>query len=208
MPRERSIIAGFTDYTGVELDDIIEHIKEWRSLTLGAIEKLKNYGKQVELNRNRLHNPNDILSYIKHFIDLFERYSNDFSRLIKELTVSVEHRHIETIKQICKSKDYEEKVCIQFKNDHIEIDLKDESLRNSLVDLIYEDTRGIIVSYYDLSNVVPRIEALEGMQTNGKEQSSNHLDAFELKPNFFGIGLNLNYIFKKIVSKFKRRRFL
>lgn len=120
--------------------------------------------------------------------------------------MSVEHRHIETIRQICRSRDYEEKYCIEFKNDHIVIDLKDESLRHSLVDLIYEDTRGIIVSYYDLSNVVPRIEALEGMQTSDKVQNSNHLDAFELKPNFFGIGLNLNYIFKKIISKFKRRK--
>lgn len=45
MPRERSIIAGFTDYTGVELTDIIEHMKEWWSLTLEAKEKLKKLRK-------------------------------------------------------------------------------------------------------------------------------------------------------------------
>ena len=205
MTRNRSIIAGFTDYTGVDIYDIIEHMKEWLSDTKEAIDKLKDYKKEVKLLKDRLDDPDDILDYIHHFIDLFERYSNDFSRLINELAVSVEPRHIETVKQIRRSSDYEEKSCVQFKSDHIATTLEDESLRNTLLDPIYEDTRGIIVNYYDLSNVSSRLEALVGTQTSGKIQTDNNLDALELKPNLFGIGINLNYLLKKLFYIFRRK---
>jgi hypothetical protein len=119
--------------------------------------------------------------------------------------VSVEPRHIETVKQIRRSSDYEEKSCVQFKSDHIATTLEDESLRHTLLDPIYEDTRGIIVNYFDLSNVSSRLEALVGTQTSGKIQTDNNLDALELKPNLFGIGINLNYLLKKLFSIFRRK---
>ncbi len=187
-----------TDYTGVGIEDIIKHLSEWRENTNHAISKLESLLSQVKGHRDKLYHPDQIEGYIIYFVDLFKRYSDELNRLIKELPLSIEQRHVEALGQLFDSSQNEERKCTVFKTDFIQVELKDESLRHCLIDPIYEETKSVIIDYRAISNVVVRIKALVGL-------SNNNIDALELKPNLFGIGLNFNYLIKKFKYLFRRK---
>lgn len=205
MIHKRSIIAGMTDYTGVDLNTMVEHLVEWKENTNRTIKNLENYLESVRDNRDRIYGLGDIESYLTSFINLFKRYVLDFSRLVQELPVNVNQRHIDILEQIYESSKLEENQCVSFKHDHIERSLKDESLRYSLIDKIYADSRGQIVDYKDLSNLSYRLKTFVGSKSDVSGTSLSNIDALELKPNFFGLGINLNHILKRIFQFFKSK---
>jgi len=161
MSHERSIFAGMTDYTGVDLDTIIEHLKEWKEYTDETIENLEKYLALVRKNWDRLDGSGDIEDYLTFFIYIFQRYSFDFTRLINELPLEIERRHVNILEQTFQKSEFEKNLCVLFKNNHIERSLKDESLR-SLLDVIYADTRDMIIDYEDLSNLANRLKTFVG----------------------------------------------
>lgn len=203
MTLKRSMAAGFTDYTGASREDILVHILDWKNNTDEAIALLSKHLKSVVDNCDRIYNPDDVKSYINYFIDLFKRYSSDFSLLLKELPVSIEARHVEMISQIYRSSKSEEPLCRDYKRTHISRALKDESLRYSLIDQIYVDTRGMIDDYLDLSNLAYRLTALIGSKNSSNAIGTEDIDILEIKPNFFGIGINFNHLIKRIVRYIK-----
>jgi len=194
-----------TDYTGVSLEDIVEHLRDWKRNTDEAISLLEGHLSNVVNARDRLDGPEDIEGYIKACIDLFTRYSFDFGRLIQELPQRVEQRHIEIVNQIFRNSVNEDSTCTAFKRGHIERTLRDERLRG-LLDRIYIDTRGMITDYRDLSNLAPRLRTFLGGSQPASKVSVDDVDALELKPNVLGIGLNVNYIFKRVWAFFGRRK--
>jgi len=205
MSHRRSIFAGMTDYTGVDLDTIVEHLKEWKENTDKTIKSLEGYIVLVRENWDRLDGPGDIESYLRFFIDLFKRYSVDFTRLINELPFNIEKRHVDILEQIYESSKLEEKQCVSFKHDHIVRSLKDESLRYSLIDKIYEDTRNMIIDYKDLSKFAYRLKTFVGTKRKELETPLAGIDALELKPNIFGIGINLNHLIKRFFRIYKSK---
>ena len=196
MPRNRSLIAGMTDYTGVDLEDIERHLRDWRDNTADAIGSLAECLKEVEEKRALLEAPNAVNTYINYFIDLFTRYLADFDRLLHEFPSGVRNTHVEILSQIFQSSKFEDNRCVQFKNQYIEKGLEHEEIR-PLLDRICRETRGQIIDYLDLSNLVIRLRTFA--LANGPQPADSSLaDAFELKPNFFGIGLNLKFIWGKL----------
>jgi DNA-binding transcriptional MerR regulator len=206
MARQRSALRGGTDYTGVSLKDIYEHLREWRDSTQALIQKLTEYKSQATENKNRLDHAEDINHFIDISIDLFKRFLSDYDRLLVEIPKGITDAHIEILAQIISRSDYHEDYCVRFKNEHIEKSLRDESMR-PLLDNIYAETRDEIINYSDLHNVIPRLKTYIGIKL---KQEDNHgltiddTEAIELKPNIFGIGLNLNYIIKRLKQLFMR----
>ena len=205
MARQRAIMAGTTDYTGVPLEDMIDHLKDWKDHSDATVRSLREYLARVKENEERLDEPDDIKKYIQYFIDLFTRYSGDFSRLLAELHNGVAQRHVEVVDQVYRSSRMEENVCVSFKRNHIERNLKDESLR-FLLDRIYGDTRDALVYCSDLSNLSARLATFVGSSSATAAFTVDDVDAVELKPNVFGIGINLNHLIKRFVRWFKQRK--
>jgi hypothetical protein len=54
MKKERSLICGMTDYTGVDLETIVNHLKDWKSNTEGTINELKRHLTSVHENWDRI----------------------------------------------------------------------------------------------------------------------------------------------------------
>lgn len=165
MTRPRSIFRGGTDYTGVSIEDILGHFKEWRKSTKSLIQKLKGHKSKVIKNKKNIEHVDDIIDFIELSIDLFGRFLFDWDRLLAELPEGVTEAHIEMLRQIIKRSDYHEKTCVNFKHDHIEKELRDESLR-FLLDAIYADTRNAIINYSDIHNVIPRLQTYLGRKSN------------------------------------------
>ena len=100
MPRPRSVIQGGTDYTGVSLEDIYEHLKEWKESTNLLIQNLIKYKSQVIENGKNIDDEEDVSDFIELSIDLFNRFLSDYDRLLAEIPRGVAEAHIEIIYQI------------------------------------------------------------------------------------------------------------
>ena len=159
--RKRSIMAGMTDYTGVSMDVILAHIRDWRDETAKCVEALSRLQEEVRRHREQLDQPDEIAAYIRFFIDLLERYLGDFDRLLTELPRFVTDAHVEIVQQTYRSASHEQQHCVRFNRDHIGRQLKDEKLR-WLVDDIYKESRSMLTDYHDLSNLVPRLRTFVG----------------------------------------------
>ncbi len=159
--RERSIMAGMTDYTGVSMDVILAHIRDWRDETAKCIVALSRLQEELPRHHEQLDQPAEIAKYIRFFIDLFERYLGDFNRLLTELPLFVTNAHVEIVQQTYQSASHEEQQCVRFSRDHINHQLKNEKLR-WLVDDIYKESRSMLIDYHDLSNLIPRLRTFVG----------------------------------------------
>src|ERR1035438_1707727 len=162
MSYQRSIMAGMTDYTGVAIGDIVEHLRDWKTGTEQTTTKLHALRQAVEDASDRLHNPAGITGYIDHFANLFSRFAAEFDRLVSELPSGVRQSHADAVRALYDSARLEEALCVQFNRDHIQRYIEDDNLRHSVIDAIYGETRDLIVDYFDLSNLAPRLQALAG----------------------------------------------
>lgn len=159
--RKRSFMAGMTDYTGVAINVVLVHLREWRDETARCIEALKHLQEEAERCRQQLSRADAIVTYVRYFVDLLERYLGDFDRLLVELPQLVTAAHVDIVQQIYDSASFEEEKCVRFTRDHIDREMKDETLR-WLVDDIYRQSRGMLIDYHDLSNLVPRLRTFVG----------------------------------------------
>ena len=162
--RERALFSGTTDYTGVPLEDILSHLRNWRDDTSSCVKDLQRFEGEVEVHREEFYTPDDILWYIRFFIDLLGRYVADFDRLIKEMPESVTEAHVEIVRQMHDRAVLERDRGIRFSADQVEGGVKDEAVR-WLVDAIYRQSAGMIADYDDLSNIVPRLRTFVGVRS-------------------------------------------
>jgi len=210
MSYQRDMIAGMTDYTGVPREDILEHFREWLARTTRMIERLKSYREKVNAQEALFENPREVVQFIDFFIDLFTRYSGDLQRLVSEMPEAITQAHIEIIEQLYSSSKHEERYTITFKQDWVHKSLPHEEVRPLLGD-IYGKTRDLLIDYRDMSNLVPRLRVFLATEHHAPPpipnvRSVEALPAFQLKPNMFGIGINLNHIFGKIRDWRQKRR--
>jgi hypothetical protein len=204
MSRPRSLFSGDTDYTGVSLADILEHLGHWHEGFESDIEYLGNVRRRLTAlepldgNEVRLG-----LEFLDHFVDLFTRYRDDVARLERDLPDSVMERHVQLTRQLRQSAVTEEKLCVLFKQQHyLDALVPSNRVQNTLAE-IYRCTRDTVIGMRDLSNVATRLETYVGTQAPRAESAVN---ALELKPNVFGIGVNLNYWWERwLVPAWKRR---
>jgi diguanylate cyclase (GGDEF)-like protein len=154
-------MAGMTDYTGVSMDVILAHIRDWRDETAKCVGTLCRLQEEVRRHREQLDQPDEIAAYVRFFIDLLERYLGDFDRLLTEMPRFVTDAHVEIVQQTYRSASHEEQNCVRFSRDHIDRRLKKEELR-WLVDDIYQESRSMLIDYHDLSNLVPRLRTFVG----------------------------------------------
>jgi hypothetical protein len=208
MARPRSLFAGDTDYTGVSLEDIVEHLGRWRDALDSDLQFLANVRRRLAalepLDANEVKNG---LEYLDYFADLFARYSADIARLERELPSGALPRHVQLTRQLYQSSRSEEQLCVLFKQRHYLDALRDEDrVQNTLAE-IYRVTRDEVINLRDLSNVVPRLETYVGSEALQPASARSAVNALELKPNVFGIGVNLNYVWDRWGLPAWRRRF-
>ena len=204
MAIQKSILAGMTDYTGAELTDITEELDIFISYTEKSAETLPDLKSKVNQAPEKFDFPDDLIDHIDVFQSKFKRYLTDLRRVRSEIETSIEERHVATINNLFASSQLDEKSCQRFKNDNICKSLKDESVR-PLVDRIYAVTMGVAVDYRDLSNMKACLERFVGTTFKKNESAIDTADKIiDLKPNFFGIGLNINNAIKYVLSLWKK----
>jgi hypothetical protein len=191
-------MAGMTDYTGVDLPDILSHLSGWASAlseTLADAKGARNELAQLPDSAER----RDGEDYALFFEDLLTRYAADVARLSAELPAGVHPHHVVTARQLYRSAESEERRCVSFKQRN-RLDVRsDADPPIAQLSRLYRSTRDMLIDLKDMSNLAYRLEALAGAP---QSKAPTKVDAFELKPNFFGIGLNLNHL----IERWRERR--
>jgi hypothetical protein len=186
------MFPGSTDYTGVDLEDILADLRDWRDGLAHADVFLGNVRARLAKITGDDAMVKDGLGYLDYFTDLFRRYHSDFLRVLPELPRGVRDRHVTTLRQLYESSRTEETYCVNFKQTHYLDALVSSNEAQMTLAEIYAFTRDEVVNLRDLGNVVHRLAAF--VTDESVEGPSN---ALELKPNFFGLGLNLNYVWQQ-----------
>lgn len=192
-----------TDYTGVTLADILAHFRDWQVGLQDSVAVLGNIRTRLE-SAGPDPRISDGLETIDAFIDLFDRYLDDFERLLKEMPRGVLPRHIETVRQLYESAAFEEGQCVAFKRNYHLDALQDRDRVQNIFAEVYRLTRDELIDMKDLSNVVSRLRAVAVTPGEVAAPSDSAVNALELKPNFFGVGLNLNWMIDRWRDRNKR----
>jgi hypothetical protein len=181
-----------TDYTAVPLDDIMGHLREWEAACEQDAHRLSNIGARIAR-----HAPDHMatagVAFCEYFSDWFLRYRADLARLRAELPNGVRDRHLELLRQLYRGSKDADDTCVCFKRDHrLDALTRDNELQHTLAEA-YRVARDGVVNMFDLSNLIPRLRTFA---TEVPEVHTDPTDVLELKPNFFGLGFNLNYVIK------------
>jgi hypothetical protein len=196
MAIQKSIFAGMDDYTGAEISDIIQEVDNFIANTESAVEELSTLKVEVNSKIEKFDSPDALIEHIDIFSSKFQRYLIELRRVRGEICKSIENRHVETINYLSNICQSDEKTCRDFKNENICKSLKDESVRR-IIDRIYEVTMGVAIDYWNLSNLRACLERFVGTVFNQSESAADTANQIiDLKPNLFGIGLNLNNAIK------------
>ena len=190
-------------YLGLTLDDIRQHFVTAQDETEITIEALSECLIETISNSAQLKNADDIVFYIECITEELQGFRNIFDRLIEELPKAVEEKHYEMLLEIAEYAKNLDEVCLEFKRQHLEDPLKDESMR-WLLDRIYKESRSQMLAYRSLFNLAMNLKTFVGTPESDRSLSIDDLDILELKPNIFGIGLNLNYLIKRLSQWLKR----
>jgi len=67
------------------------------------------------------------------------------------------------------------------------------------LDKIYSETRSMLVDFYDLSNVIPRLRTYVG------PASSASPEVLQLKPGVWGVSLDLKAVARRLRGWWQRR---
>ena len=190
MKKPRSIFAGATNFMGASLADIREYIDDWIQALSETNVSLKAQSDIIEANKNKFDRSAEILSYIDFFIDCFERYIEDLTRLKSYLKLNVSSSNVEILQNVYDDSSSKEHICVNFARAHINRAVIDESYRVNL-DRVYAISRDMVIDLKDVSNLV---SALKTFVVNPDSAE----DVIEIKPNFFGLGVNLNALLRKL----------
>jgi hypothetical protein len=170
---ERITFFGFTDYSLASLELIIRDLQEgYLSVAIDSIKRLEELKGETKRNSDRLRDANSVVDYIEYCITLFQGFAYDFKRILNEMPSGVENKHLDIIKQIYeRSRDEKEESYREFKKEHIERDLRDESLR-PLLDEIFKISGNAMTYNRNLWDLGKRLTTFVGCRINIEERKS------------------------------------
>ncbi len=199
MVRPRSIFAGGTDYSGVPLEDIREHLLEWRENCRALGEALGQYQEKVEFHEEMLSEPIEVLRFVSVMRDFFELSKTDFDRLVEATNSGVKAAHVELVSEMADAATSKDKYCVTFKREFILGPMKDESMRG-LLDNIYADAREGVLFMRDLDNLKFRLRTFVDVHTS----STRKAELVGLRPGLWGFSINLKEMWRRVKAWFKQ----
>jgi hypothetical protein len=198
----RSSLAGTTDYDHQSLNNMIDDLKDWilsLSAVVGEVINLKNGLKENDYWKKVYVEFRNITEYNLKF---YKNSINEFNEIIKELNDGVLEHHV---KRIQNAYEVANRINIRIGEIwHREYPSRNMDFDNPnflSVQKIYCVIRDMAADMLDLSNLSGRLEDFVGKKMMDNKQTKNNQDIIDVKPNFFGIGLNLNNLWKKYIKK-------
>lgn len=195
----RSLIIGDTDYSRQTLSDIIIDLNDY----LSNIERINSFFLKTieELSKNEYWKKevsHDFRIMVNQSIQLFTTSLNELNEIIIEVRTEIRKDHINRIINIGKSaKEMWKKYGKIWHNHYPYKDFDDVNFK--LIEQMYYKGRDMLGDMFDLLNLGERLRDFEG----GKSNKTDSI--IEIKPNFYGIGVNLRALFKYIKKYYSHK---
>ncbi|MFH1368863.1 MAG: hypothetical protein ABII64_07035 [Elusimicrobiota bacterium] len=190
MTIKRSMHAGMTDYGSATIDELSLFAKSWsESINTTILELTKNREKLLSCTENIGYRDNVILFIDSRVLD-FRIVDDELNRLIVEFNTQITDSHVKSLEQLCSKIEPMDHYCVLFKKDVYTIDIC--KLR-SIAEHVYATARDEVADLLNMYNYKTRVECLVGSRTINRRE-----EVLMLTPNFYGIGLNLKSIIRKM----------
>lgn len=203
----RALIVGSTDYSSQSLEEIKTDLDAWVSSLSSSIETLESY-KQLLIESNywtSVYGP--FRSLVEKTIYLFRSYKNEIESIVVEMNSTIQDNHVKRLLRIG-----ENGLAINLKNGSLWHRQYPDNLKDynndqfGIVESIYGEIGDMAGDLQDLCNVANKLGDFIGFSNKtNKSIISEANDVIDLKPNFFGLGININALFKKIFKKTKQK---
>lgn len=200
------MLAGFTDYSSQSLNDILIDLKEWINTLEDTNHKVNNLLKELEKSLYFSYIDEEFLNYVKYSLSVYESSKNEIVNIIKDMEFAIKEHHVKRLNRIGKQAD---KINRRIGKIWHQVYTKTKDYNNPnfvKVEFIYSEIGDTAADLLDISNASDRLDDFVGMKLliSKKNKIDDVNEIIELKPNFFGLGINMNKIISKLKKKLKK----
>ncbi|MCH7827204.1 MAG: hypothetical protein IIC75_04400 [Bacteroidetes bacterium] len=199
----RSIIAGLTDYSAQTIGEMSDDLQEWNSYlseVCSRLNKIINELKESGYWEKAYYN---FCEFVLHCIDFYERSNEEIKEIRSEIQNEIQMHHVSRLRTIGMKADELNREIGKLWHREYPNNMKDYTNPDFLkVETLYGKSRDAVANLLDLINLASRLQDFVGKKRGGDSKSVDLNEIVELKPNFMGLGININALIKKL---FKRR---
>jgi hypothetical protein len=199
----RSIVAGTTDYTSQTIDEIYNDLNEWNTYLTKTCDRLNNIVAELKESGYWDIAYANFCGFISNCISIYERASEEIEEIRLEIKNEIQMHHVARLRSIgIKADELNRELGLMWHREYPN-QMKDYNNLDFLkIEMLYGKSRDTAANLLDLTNLAARLQDFIGKKRDTDSNSVNLNDVVELKPNFMGIGLNINALIKKC---FKRK---
>jgi hypothetical protein len=205
MPVSYGLFAGTTTFSGASISEVLEYLRECHGSTLSTIKALKGLHQRF---REELSDPAEITrldSFSERIICNLTDTAANLHRLVTEIPGGVLPAHVELVEQMYADADRYETAAVRIRDDLRYDPALPSEEANWFLERIFSVGREQFVDHQDLPNLAVRLRTFVGTPSGESSVSGQALGMLELKPNIFGLGVNLNAIFGWVGSRLRRQ---
>ncbi|MBX2991557.1 MAG: hypothetical protein KF749_10380 [Bacteroidetes bacterium] len=198
----RSLMAGDTDYSSQTLSEMSGDLKQWIHSLRETCKTLKGVRDELQQSGYWDNVYAGFKDLIVHCMSIYDRAANEIQEVVSELTQEIQSHHVARLRSIGDTaRGINQELGQMWHREYPQhlMDYENSDFRK--VEKLYCESRDMAAGMLDLKNLATRLENFIGkkMQTENSRLGINQL--IELKPNFFGIGLNINALIHRIFRK-------
>jgi len=200
----RGLIAGTTDYSHQSFEDILADLYQWITSLKETSEKLLRNIENLEKSGYWKKVDYDFTNLVYYSIKFYTTSIQEITEISGDIKKDVRLDHVTRLNALYETAS---KLDLHYgKIWHQEYENKEYGNKEFiLVEEIYSEGRGMAIDMRDLSNLSYRLRDFIGRKSQGKldADGQQNIDLLELKPNLFGLGINLNELIKRFFTRKK-----
>ena len=202
----RSIVAGLTDYSSQTIAEMTTDLNDWESYLINVCELLRGKITELEASGYWTSVYGNFRYLILHAVDYIERSKDEIKEISKEIQNEIQQNHVSRLRKIGIKADELNRELGQMWNREYPDRLKDYNNNDfRKVETLYGKSRDAAANLLDLTNLASRLQDFIGWKRADEKEIDEFNKIVDLKPNFMGLGINVNAIIEKLFKRKKRK---
>jgi hypothetical protein len=183
----RSLLAGFTNYKHQSFKDMLLDLEDWISMLNEAKGSIESNIQELKNNNYWESVYSDFRLLMLKTFKFFETSIDELGEILSDIKSEVRNDHVNRIRRLSRTaEDLDDDFGRIWANEYPKKNYGDKNF--NFVEELYEEGRGMVLDMLDLSNLAERLEDFIGRKQN---------KVLRLKPEFYGLGIDLKQVFTK-----------